>query len=108
MTAPATTPQRPDECPDVASHAGPRPAGDYRRQRRFRCPSCGFWCLLAAADPEATRPNRVVDLMAALEASLAAAKHPDCEPCQRGQGVTQPGPGHCKDHDQHCSAGPCW
>lgn len=49
-TATAGTPQRPDECPDVASHAGPRRPGDYRKERRFRCPSCGFFCLLAPAD----------------------------------------------------------
>ncbi len=48
-TATAGTPQRPDECPDVASHARPNRPGDYRKQMRQRCPSCGFWCLLAPA-----------------------------------------------------------
>jgi hypothetical protein len=47
-----STPQRPDECPDVASHAPDRRPGDYRRERRRQCPSCGFWCLL----PQDERP----------------------------------------------------
>lgn len=72
----------------------------------------------ARDEHEPERRPKVVDLMAALEASLAAAKadcheramaaHPGCEPCRRGQSIIQPGPGHCKTHDQHCSAAPCW
>ena len=57
MTAPAATPQRPDECPDVAGHARPRAQGDVRQERRFRCPSCGFFCLLAPAPATTTQPK---------------------------------------------------
>ena len=38
----------------------------------------------------------------------AVAAHPTCRQCQAGWGTTQPGPGHCADHDTHCSAAPCW
>ena len=94
MSATASTPQHPDECPNVAAHTRPRAQGDHRRQRRFRCPSCGFWCLLAPADPDATRPNRVA-----------------CEPCRRGVGSTAPGPAHVPStpgHGNHCSCEFCW
>ena len=38
----------------------------------------------------------------------AMLEHPGCRECRIGWGVTQPGPGHCRDHDKHCSAAPCW
>lgn len=49
---------RPDECPDVARHAPPRRRGDYRYRRACKCPSCGFFCLLAPAQsPAAPKPE---------------------------------------------------
>ncbi len=58
QAAPARTPQRPDECADVARHALPQRQGDHRKVRRYQCPSCGFWCLLAPAEeaPPVIRP----------------------------------------------------
>lgn len=38
----------------------------------------------------------------------AKVAHPECEDCRNGKGTTSPGPGHCKTHDRHCSAAPCW
>lgn len=58
QTAGARTPQRPEECPDAGRHARPRTQGDYRQQRRYKCPSCGFWCLPAPAVGPAAVPGR--------------------------------------------------
>lgn len=66
--AATSTPQRPDECPDVANHARPRRKGDYRRERRCICPSCGFYCLLPPEDdPRRTQAEIVAAFRAAAE-----------------------------------------
>ena len=97
----AAAPQRPEECPDVAGHARPRPQSDHRPQRRYRCPSCGFWCLLAPAEGEERRKAH----------RRSVAQHPGCAECVAGKGTLFPGPGHkasTPGHAAHCSCDGCF
>jgi hypothetical protein len=134
QTAPAHTPQRPDECPDVERHARPQRQGDYRSRRRYKCPSCGFWCLLAPPAPAATRAPESDEVpllicadcgeeffsgqscvcsepaMTEAEQRHAEARrlHPDCEECRIGKGYIIPGPRHSSVHRGHCSCDGCF
>ena len=56
-----------------------------------------------ARDEHAERPAPKVTAY-----RLAMAAHPMCQQCRVGWGTITPGPGHCADHDTHCSAAPCW
>lgn len=63
---------RPDQCPDAAKHAPPRQSNDYRRYRYQKCPSCGFYALLApATDPKAEQAE-LAERFAAKAASRLA------------------------------------
>ena len=55
---------------------------------------------------EPRRPRSVDARVTAYQ--RAKAEHPRCVECCSGKGTLSPGPGHCKDHDRHCSAAPCW
>lgn len=59
------------------------------------------------ARDEHEAPHRVADPKVTAH-RRAVAEHPGCAECLAGKGTRSPGPGHCKSHDRHCSAAPCW
>ena len=59
-----------------------------------------------ARDEHAER-RRVVDPKRTAHREAMAA-HPGCRECKVGWGTIQPGPPHCRHHNTHCTAAPCW
>lgn len=72
--APGLSYDRPDQCPDAATHAptSKRRGGDYSRTRTFKCPTCGFCVLLApATDPKAEQAKSAATFAAKAADRLA-------------------------------------